>query len=360
IAAFRKQLEVNPYDEWAHNLLGSVYWRQQKYERAAAAFRKQLEINPLDEYAYGSLGSMYCEWRKYDEAVPLLEKAVSLKPDNAPYHVSLGEAYLNLNQPDKALEAFDRAVEILPVPGIWNNVAYELSRHRAHLGRAQRYAESAIAATAASLRNVTLDRLRAEDLGQVSAIGSFWDTLGWIHFQNGDLEQAERFIRAAWELSQHGEVGHHLAQVYEKRGNKEEAIRTYAMALAASRPPMETRQRLAALVGGDQRVDGLVEKARSELAGVRTLKLGPLVKGSAEAEFFVLLAPGPKVEAVKFIRGSEKLRGFTGTLQATSLSALFPDATPTKLVRRGVLSCTDSNVGCSFVLFTPDDVHSVN
>jgi tetratricopeptide (TPR) repeat protein len=290
----------------------------------------------------------------------LLEKAVSLKPDNAPYHVSLGEAYLNLNQPDKALESFDRAVEILPVPGIWNNVAYELSRHKAHLDRAQRYAESAIAATAASLRNVTLDRLRAEDLGQVSAIGSFWDTLGWIYFQNGDLEQAERFIHAAWELSQHGEVGYHLAQVHEKRGNKEEAIRAYAMALAASRPPMETRQRLAALVGSDKKVDALVDQARRELAGTRTLKLGALVNESAEAEFFVLLAPGSKVEAVKFIRGSEKLRTFTGTLQASNFATTFPDATPTKLVRRGVLSCTTTATGCSFVLLTPDDVHSVN
>jgi tetratricopeptide (TPR) repeat protein len=246
------------------------------------------------------------------------------------------------------------------VPGIWNNVAYELSRHKAHLDRAQRYAESAIAATAASLRNVSLDRLRAEDLGQVSAIASFWDTLGWIYFQNGDLQQAERFIRAAWELSQHGEVGYHLAQVYEKRGNNEEAIRAYAMSLAASRPPMETRQRLAALLGSEKKVDNVVEKTRRELTGVRTLKLGPLVNESAEAEFFVLLAPGPKVEAVKFIRGSEKLRAFTGTLQATNFEAMFPDATPTKLVRRGTLSCTATATGCSFVLFTPDNVHSVN
>jgi hypothetical protein len=66
------------------------------------------------------------------------------------------------------------------------------------------------------------------------------------------------------------------------------------------------------------------------------------------------------VEAVKFIRGSEKLRSFTGTLQASNFATTFPDATPTKLVRRGVLSCADTGTGCSFVLMTPDDVHSVN
>ena len=358
VRAFQKAIEIDPYDEFAYNNLGLAYWRQQKYEEAVGAFRKQLEINPLEEFAHGNLGAMYVEWRKYAEAVPELEKAASLKPENAFYQIGLGQAYLNLDQPDKALAAFDKAVELQPSPLVWNDVAYELSKRKVHLDRAQQYAESAIAATAAALRNVSLDHLRLEDLVLVGALAAHWDTLGWVYFQRGELKQAEEFINAAWLLDPHAEIGDHLAQIYERRGDKAKAERLYAMALAAERPQPETRPRLAALVG-DKQVDATVEKYRGELSRERTLKLGPLVKENAEAEFFVALAAGPKVEGARFIRGSEKLKPFSSALMTAQFPALFPGATPTHVIRRGVLTCSRGASDCTFVLTLPQDVRSV-
>ncbi|HYN14445.1 MAG TPA: hypothetical protein VES66_01480, partial [Terriglobales bacterium] len=177
-------------------------------------------------------------------------------------------------------------------------------------------------------------------------------------FQKGDLKQAEEFINAAWVLDQHSEIGDHLAQIYERRGDKAKAERLYAMALAAQRPSPETRPRLAALVG-EQHVSAAVEKYRGELARERTLKLGPLVKENAEAEFFVTLAAGPKVEGVRFIRGSEKLKPFSSALMTAHFPALFPDATPTHVIRRGVLTCSQAMSDCTFVLTLPEDVRSV-
>ena len=91
----------------------------------------------------------------------------SVVPDTAPdtgeLQVSLGDAYLNLGQDDKALAAFDHAVELSATPLVWNNIAYQLSLKDSHLDRAQQYAESAVSATAAALRNVSLDRLSNEN-----------------------------------------------------------------------------------------------------------------------------------------------------------------------------------------------------
>ena len=56
-------------------------------------FRKQIEVNPLDKYAHANLGLAYVEWRKYEEAIPELNQAASLTPDNADAQVRLGEAY---------------------------------------------------------------------------------------------------------------------------------------------------------------------------------------------------------------------------------------------------------------------------
>jgi tetratricopeptide (TPR) repeat protein len=306
---------------------------------------------------------MYAEWHKYDEAAPELEKAASLTPDDPGLQVTLGDAYLNLGQDDKALAAFDQAVQISATPVIWNNIAYQLSLKKAHLDRAQQYAESAVAATAAALRNLSLDQLSQRDLALVPSLIAYWDTLGWVYYAEGNLDKAEKYVNAAWSLGQHGEVGDHLGQIYEKKGEKEKAIHTYALSLSGLRPPPETRGRLAHLVGGDDKVDAVVKKYHDELQANRTLKVADKAAFSGNAESFVLLGEGSggaSVDGVKFVSGEEKLRGLDDTLRHLKFSLNFPDDTPTKILRRGILSCPQANSQCTYVLLLPDDVRSID
>ena len=364
IAALHKQIEINPYDEYAYNALGRAYWQERKYDEAVTAFNKQIEINPLDKFAHAGLGAMYSEWHKYAEAAPELEKAASLTPDNAELQVSLGDAYLNLGQDDKALATFDHAVELSATPIVWNNIAYQLSLKKSHLDRAQQYAESAVSATTAALRNVTLDRLTPQELPLVSSLIAYWDTLGWVYFGEGNLDQAEKYVAAAWGLGHHGEVGDHLGQIYEKRGDKNLALRTYALSLSALRPDPETRGRLASLTGGDAKVDATVAKYKEDLQQLRTIDLGKVAKENGSADFFVLLSRGKgsaaTVEAVKFASGDEKLKVFTDALRTAEYRVTFPDDTPVKILRRGILSCSTATGTCTFVLMLPDDVRTVD
>ncbi len=366
IAAFQKQIEVNPYDEFAYNNLGRVYWNERKYDEAVKAFNKQLESNPLDKYAHANLGAMYAEWHKYDLAVPELEKAASLTPDDAGLQVTLGDAYLNLGQDDKALATFDHAVELAVehniTPLVWNNIAYQLSLKNAHLDKAQQYAESAVSATAAALRNISLDNLTQQELPLVSSLIAYWDTLGWVHFAKGDLDTAEKYVAAAWALGHHGEVGDHLGQIYEKLGQKDQALRTYALSMSGLRPIPETRGRLASLAGGDTKVDGTVAHYKEELQHQLTIDLGKATQ-TGNADFFILLSGGAgsvaKVDAVKFVSGDEKLKSFTEALRSSDYRLTFPDSTPVKVLRRGTLSCS-VGARCEFVLVLPDDVRTVD
>ena len=363
VAAFQKALDVNPYDEFAYNNLGRAYWQDRKYDDAANAFHKQLENNPLDKFAHANLGAMYAEWHKYDLAAPELEKAASLTPNDPSLQVSLGDAYLNLGQDDKALAAFDRAIEISATPLVWNNIAYQLSLKNTHLDKAQQYAESAVAATAAGLRNLSLDQLNQRDLALVPSLIAYWDTLGWVFYAQGNLDKAEKYVSAAWGLGHHGEVGDHLGQIYEKRGDKEKAIHTYALALTGLRPIPETRGRLGGLVGGADKVDGVVNKHRDELQQMRTTQLKDPAPLTGNADFWVLLGTsknGASVESVKFASGEEKLRSLEAALQHLKFNVNFPDDTPAKILRRGNLSCSQAAGNCSFVLMLPDDVRSIN
>jgi tetratricopeptide (TPR) repeat protein len=367
VEVLREQTKINPFDNYSYILLGRIFQTQRKYEEAEAAFRKHIEILPLDKWAHGNLGLLLVECRKYKEAIPELEQAISLNPDQEDnYQIGLGRAYSNLGQPEKSAQAFDRAIELSPEPMTWNNVAYYLSLGNLHLDKAQQYAESAVASVATELRNAELDRLTLENLTSVNSIGSYWDTLGWVHFKKGNLDLAEKYVMASWLLGQHSEVGEHLGQISEKRGKKEEAIRWYALAAVGYRPVPEARENLTRLAGQDK-VESLLGKARAELAEFNEVKLGRLVKDEKEkleAEFYIIAVPGAEgsanVMGARFIRGAEKLRPVAAAFKGAKYPMNFPDKTETKLIRRGRLNCQPNNGECSFVLLPPEEITSVD
>ena len=256
---------------------------------------------------------------------------------------------------------------------MWNNIAYQLSLKKSHLDHAQQYAESAVSATTAALRNVSLDRLTPQELPLVPSLIAYWDTLGWVYFSEGNLDKAEKYVAAAWELGQHGEVGDHLGQIYEKQGKKDRALRTYELSLAGLRPIPETQERIDALARSDgkkaaeKKTDSKLkdagQNAKEDLQSLRTIDLGK-AKTTGNAEFFVLLSGGAstptKAEAVKFVSGDDKLKIFTDALRTAEYRLTFPDDTPVKILRRGILSCSAATGTCTFVLMLPDDVRTVD
>jgi tetratricopeptide (TPR) repeat protein len=364
ISSFQKQIEISPSHQYAYNNLGRVYLRQRKYEEAVKWFSKQAAINPKDKYAHSNLGTAFLEEHRYQEAIPELEQAESLTPDDAEAEVRLGEAYLGFGEDQKAMDSFSKAVKISDRPLIWNNIAYRLSLKNAHLDVARRYAESAVTATEATLRTHSLDQLDSKNIGLTPSLASYWDTLGWVEFAEGNLEKAEKYILAAWQLDPHSEVGDHLGQIYEKRGEKERAVHFYALAMDATRPDPETRTRLSAVVGGNDKVDPIVEKSRDELIAQRTIKLDNSSKREGTADFIMLFTSGHgaemSVEDVRFVSGDEKLKSFVDALRTAHYGQSVPDEASFKIFRRGTLSCAATATSCSLLLALPDEVKSAD
>lgn len=359
IASFQKQLEANPSDEHANDYLGLALEQQKRNDEAAAAFRKQIALNPLDTVAHAALGTILLEDHKDAAAVLELEKATILSPESAELEVSLGRAYLNTGAIKKALDAFKKGVALSPSPMVWNNVAYNLADHGVDLDDAQKYAESAVKATEESLKNVSLSHVTQSDFAQVSNLAAYWDTLGWVYFHRGDLQTADKYIRAAWLLSEDGASGDHLAQIYDKMGQKDRAVHAYALAMAASHALPETRARLILQLGGNAQVDELLAKAHGELAETRTVLLKSLWKEDASADF-LLLVSSKGIEGVKFVGGNESLRPLADHLRAMHYDTAFPDASPAKLVRRGTLSCSAAAGDCKFTFILPVDARAAN
>ena len=357
ITAFRKQIAINPYDQWAYNNLGYAFRSQQKFADAEAAFKKQLEVDPLNPFAHESLGGIYLQQRQYERAVPEIENAISVSPKNGPLRVRLGEALINLRKVDDARAAFSRAVELDPSPGTWNDVAYQLALSRTDLDIAKRYAESAIATVTAASRTASAARVTARDLGSTNALGLYWDTLGWIYFVQGDFERAEPFVRAAWQLTQNAEIGDHLGQLYEKLGRRDDAIRAYALSMNAEGSDQRSRDRLVGLVGSAERADLLARQHAPLLENERAIRLDVTGATPATADFVVALdntQGNALVAEVVFVSGDDALKPMADGLRRAVFGVAFPDSAPSRILRRGTVSCGTAASSCRFIMMLPD------
>ncbi len=335
VDTFQKQLEANAYDEYAHTLLGQAYEGMQKYDEALAQYKKAIEVSPLDGNAHSSLGLLYSKQKRWSEAVPELEKAVSLQEKNPLLQISLGQAYIASGQTDKGMAAFERAITLSPTAVVWNNIAYSLAEQDVQLERASQYSDAAINAIETQLRDVNLDSLRPQDLFTANLLYNIWDTKGWVEFKRGNLDIAERYIRASWDAKGNGDIAFHLGEIAEKRGNKDEAIGDYLYALTGQSPSIEARGHLAALgVSGD--LDGQIKKASAELEAQRTHKLAASGKGTGD--FFVLASPA-KNEQVKFVTGDAEIKVLADIVKSADLGIVFPDPSSVRALRRGTVTC---------------------
>lgn len=364
--ALRKAIDSDPKQLVARKTYAFVLLSLRRWDAAIDAWRETVKIAPDDPEANSGLGISLVQQKRYGEALPYLETAA--KNDNSPgARVRLGDAYLRGGQIEKGTATLEKVVEANPGPEMWNDVGYELADANVSLPKALEYARHAVDAQEMASHDVELSNLLPEDLACTQKIGMFWDTLGWVHFRLGHLDQAESYLHAAWLLSQGAVEADHLGQVYEQQKKTEKAIHMYRLALGTPEAHApggswdETRHRLEHLTGA--KAPTAMDLLRgdpngTELSQLRTIKLKRLVPGSATADFFLLFSPGPKVEDVKFIGGSEKLKSAAEALSEAKFQVAFPEGSSARLVRRAIVMCSDVS-GCNAVLFTPETVVSV-
>ncbi len=104
------------------------------------------------------------------------------------------------------------------------------------------------------------------------------------------------------------------------------------------------------MLGHDQGIDGLVERARTDLIQLRTVRLGTRLKEDLQGSVTLLFGPGPRVEDLSFTKGSAPLRVLDGAIRSATYPVVLPDSTPVKIVRRGVVTCSSATGNCAVVL----------
>ncbi|MCU1296521.1 MAG: Tetratricopeptide repeat protein, partial [Acidobacteriaceae bacterium] len=106
-----EQLSTKPDDkEYVQFLMGSMYERQKKNDKAEEIFRKILASDPQSAMTLNYLGYMLADRGvKLDEALTLIKKAVDLEPANSAYLDSLGWVYFKMGKYDQAEDSLTKA-----------------------------------------------------------------------------------------------------------------------------------------------------------------------------------------------------------------------------------------------------------
>jgi tetratricopeptide (TPR) repeat protein len=221
----------------AYELLGGAYVSLRRYDEAIEAWKQAEKLLPWDPREPVAIASLLIEQKRYGDAVNELQSAVNDNPklaENPALEFALGRALLRAGNAEKSMTAFQKAAELDPSPSRLNGVSYELAEANVHLDAALGYAEQAVTQHEEKSAAIYLANLTPADLQIMPALAAEWDTLGWVHYRLGQMDEAEKYISAAWKLAQFPDIGDHLGVIYEKTGRKDQAIRAYKMTLATS------------------------------------------------------------------------------------------------------------------------------
>lgn len=369
LEAIKSAATNTPREPVALKFLAVAQTFEGRWDQALLAWKDVLELAPDDSDTPIQLGSVLTRLKRYPEAIAHYEAAVRAWPGDAALQEALGMAYFRAGQKEKAIEVFKRCLDLSSDPAEKNTVAYEFADANVELPRALQLAQDAVRSQEEATGHIVFTSVTREDLTGMTSLANDWDTLGWVQFRMANYASAEKYLAAAFQLSQNPVIADHLAQTYQAQHKLSDAIRFYEMALAA--PGLREqgvdataiRERLQHLSPVLSRAQAGVRSmgGGDNLSRLRTTKLPRLVTDTENADFLLLFRSGSttgKPLEATFVSGSEKLKTAAKTLLDTDFKILFPDSAPLSIVRRGMLACSSSD--CSFVLYSAETVYSVN
>jgi len=122
IQAYLKVLDLNPGAAGALVNLGTIYYRQRRFEQAELYYRRAIEADPQYPLAQFNLGNLYDEQGRLKEAHDHYKRALALNPHYADAHFNLALLCERLNDPLRAVHHWKTYLK-LDRSGQWAEIA---------------------------------------------------------------------------------------------------------------------------------------------------------------------------------------------------------------------------------------------
>ncbi|HPF47553.1 MAG: tetratricopeptide repeat protein [Alphaproteobacteria bacterium] len=158
-------------------LLGQVNMVSNNNDEAEKAFNRAIEVDPTKDTAFSNLAAYYIRQDNLDEAMKVIDRGISSVENNTGLNLYKANLYEREKDYDRAIAVYeDMYAQDATVDIVVNNLASLLSEHRTDNESMQRAQQLAA-------------RFRQ------SAIPHFKDTLGWIYYKVGDIQNATSVLQ---------------------------------------------------------------------------------------------------------------------------------------------------------------------
>ena len=261
-------------------LVGSLYGREQQWDKSSAAFKKALELDPRSRDARMGLARVAVAQQKEDEAVGYLQPIIKEAPGQAATVLMLARIYERRAQYDQAIPVLEEAVKAQPDQPVFGLLLAELYIKRG------RYDDAITRANELLGKNpdfAAAKLLRAEAL-----------------IAKGDGAAASKDVASIVAANPKSEMAHYLmARGHALQGRIPEAQASYREALRLNPQFEQARAELAQISG--QKPDEKVQQAQIDKLREATQK-DPKNPALREELGRMLLAAGKTAEAQTELR----------------------------------------------------------
>ena len=103
---FLKELQIDPNNAGAQDILGELARREEKWDEAISRFSQAAKLDPNFAEAYLGWGMALVTVKRYEEAIPPLRAAARLAPGNPAVHHALATALERSGHKDEAEKEF--------------------------------------------------------------------------------------------------------------------------------------------------------------------------------------------------------------------------------------------------------------
>jgi tetratricopeptide (TPR) repeat protein len=224
---FNRSVELNPDDPRYFSNWAYLQISHKDYDRAITILQKGTHQHPRSADIWALLGSAYQQAGQDSSAIKALDHSLELDAAKIGPYITLGYIYDNAGKFEKALEVYNQALAIAPEdPLLLNNFAYMLAQKKIRLDEALSKAKIAVEKNPDN--------------------PSFLDTIGWVYYGLGDLQQARRYMEMALTKDEKNPtILEHLGDILSAMDNKDEARVHWLKALEFDPNNLQIREKLA-------------------------------------------------------------------------------------------------------------------
>jgi len=190
-----------------------LYRDQGKPDQAIRFLEQHHSQSPADIDILTYLASFYEEQEAYDKAMTLLQKGLKQSPENSALLFKLGTIQDKAGLRQDCINTMKAVIRMDPDnPSALNYLGYTYAEMGILLDDAQDLVEKALT-------------LKPGD-------GYITDSLGWVHFKKGEIDQAVFYLEKAAEISKYETIiASHLGDAYAQSEQFEKALTAYKRAL---------------------------------------------------------------------------------------------------------------------------------